>query len=147
MSSPEPSARRFAQQTSQEHVALDHKLEQLHRTTEQLQQLWLTWQEQLRQLLKFLQGHFAAEERGGYFCHVVQHAPWLKEQVDRLHAQHEQLHHQLDQLAARAEHAQVELLAPMVEQLAQWIHQLQQHEQQENRLLQEAFTQDMAEGD
>ncbi len=147
MNLPEPDARRFAQQTSQEHVALDHKLEQLERTTEQVQQFWSAWQEQLRQLLKFLQGHFAAEERGGYFCQVVQHAPWLKEQVDRLYAQHEQLQRQLSQAAAQAEHVQVELLAPLVEQLAQWTHQLQEHEQEENRLLQEAFTQDMAEGD
>ncbi len=147
MSSSESPAHRFAQQTSQEHVALDHKLEQLSRSTEQLQQLWASWQEQLRQLLKFLQGHFAAEERGGYFCQVVQHAPWLKEQVDRLHAQHEQLRHQLTQMAARAEHGQVELLAPLVEQLRSWTQLLEQHEEAENRLLQEAFTQDMAEGD
>ncbi len=147
MSSSEPSARRFAQQTSQEHVALDHKLEQLQHTTEQLQQHWSSWQEQLRQLLKFLQGHFAAEERGGYFCQVVQHAPWLKEQVDRLYAQHEQLHQQLNHMAAQAEHVQVELLVPLVERLGQWVQLLQQHEEEENRLLQEAFTQDMAEGD
>ena len=147
MSSPESSAHRFAQQTSQEHVALDRKLEQLGRSTEQLQQLWASWQEQLRQLLKFLQGHFAAEERGGYFGQVVQHAPWLKEQVDRLYAQHEQLHQQLAQMAARAEHGQVELLAPLVQQLHAWMQLLEQHEEAENHLLQEAFMQDMAEGD
>ena len=146
MTEPAP-ARQFARQTSAEHHALEGKLQRLAETTQGVQAQCKRWLDQLLGLRQFLQSHFAAEERDGYFGHVVQHAPWLKDQVDRLYAQHAQLAQALDQLTQSAQQLQDQHLSALAEQLAQWAEQLLRHEHAENRLLQEAFTQDTAEGD
>ncbi len=141
------SARRFAQQTSQEHRALEDRLRHLEHQAQQVQHTSGQLLQALEQLASFVRKHFEAEQRGGYFAQVVLHAPWLQGRVEELHAQHEQLLKQLENISSQVDQAVRHGLLPLLEQLAQWTDQIIKHEHAENRLLQEAFLQDTAEGD
>jgi len=101
----------------------------------------------LGQLGDQLVKHFAFEEAGGYFDEALLQAPRLVGRANDLVAQH-------PKMTARAQ----ELLQAGPQRAADWwdqttarvdafVKELLQHEQSENRLLQEAYSRDVAAGD
>lgn len=96
-----------------------------------------------------VESHFGHEERGGYFQEALARAPRYTAQAEALLNQHEALLEDVEKLRL--------LLRSGVESAAWWTRiesdfhkfatELLDHEHAENKLLQEAFTDDLGVGD
>lgn len=103
----------------------------------------------LREIGRILEGHFAAEEAGGYLASVVEAAPELAAQVDELRGQHAALRTQLETLVN-------DLTATPV-RFPDWdracvacgrlLNALRSHEHAENALVQMALETDVGDAD
>ena len=103
----------------------------------------------LRELRDFMQAHIVLEETDGYFHEAIAHAPRLKQWADTLRQEHSQLLLLLEQLMDHVEkgggtEAWWSRVAALYDEFAS---RQRDHEQNENHLLQEAYTQDTGTGD
>ena len=103
----------------------------------------------LNSLAAHLEIHFELEEEDEYFGYILNRAPHLSEQVDRLLHQHEILRSKVDQLVEMARQAldQKGSVAELAARFAEFRALREQHERAEIDLLQEAFTCDIGAGD
>lgn len=100
-------------------------------------------------LYEHIVAHFAHEERGGYLCEALERAPRLTEQAKQLLAQHETLNELLGELrnvAQRREDSELWWQA-LRDTFNQFSRELLRHEAAEDKLLQDAFNQDMGTAD
>jgi iron-sulfur cluster repair protein YtfE (RIC family) len=106
-------------------------------------------QECITTLCDHIRTHFEAEESGGYFAEAVLQAPRVSERVAALEAQHDQLREQIAQMSEFVQ--RFEATGEHWKELAEQVHQfsvaLMRHENQENELLQEVFTEDIGSKD
>ena len=93
--------------------------------------------------------HFAHEEDEGFFLQVEKRAPWFKERTDLLRQQHLEMSAALQQIFDSLQPAAAAELdaADVKERLFEFINQFREHEEEENRLLQEAFDRDVGSKD
>lgn len=98
----------------------------------------------IRQLLL---DHFAVEENGGYLSDVLEFAPQFAEQAAQLCGQHTSLLKTLDELETRLRKPESEACDSVSGEFETFIHDLQNHEHQENNMVQSAFNQDEGAGD
>jgi len=107
----------------------------------------------LLQLLKGLDSdmhhHFEMEEQGGFLDGALAHDPRLSAMAADLLRQHPMLSHDLKQLITTVENAPAEPAwrATFAEQLHGFINRLVEHERAENRLVQDAYHDDIGEVD
>lgn len=105
--------------------------------------------ETVNALCHHIQAHFEAEESKGYFAEAVLQAPRVSERVAALEAQHVLLREQLTKIAEVV--GAFEATGDDWKVLAEHIHQfsvdLMHHENKENELLQEVFTDDIGSKD
>jgi DnaK suppressor protein len=103
----------------------------------------------LGDLARELPEHFALEERGGYFADAVAAAPRLSRRAERLYREHAEFlreSRQLEQLA-RGAATRSELWDEIVRGWARLASRLAAHEQAENALVHEAFSEAPAAAD
>ena len=105
----------------------------------------------LRELRAYIQAHVVLEETEGYFHEAIAHAPRLKQRADTLQQEHPQLLLLLDQLIDHVDKGEGDgtdawwsRAAALYEEFG---NRQRDHEQNENHLLQEAYTQDTGTGD
>ena len=101
------------------------------------------------QLLDRLAAHFRNEEQGGYFDEVMAAAPRFHARVDLLVRQHCFLKELLESLRRRV-NAGARSQASWLEAQAifeRFLRNFQEHEAAETKLLQEAYTDDLGQGD
>ena len=95
-----------------------------------------------------LPAHFAFEEAGGYLCDALAVAPRLSKRAAHLHRDHREFAARFALLAASAREPQKtdaswELLVIAIQEFTE---ELRLHELEENRLIQEAFVDDLGGG-
>jgi hypothetical protein len=100
-------------------------------------------------LREHVEAHIALEESDGYFHEAIAHAPRLKARADRLQQDHPQLALLLDEIVAFAGSGDGSeswwlRLAALFEEFGR---RVRGHEQNENQLLQEAYTEDVGAAD
>jgi hypothetical protein len=103
----------------------------------------------MAELVALLQNHFAHEEDGGYFTELVEVYPRVAETVERLRQQHRTMlatvraiHGHLARTADR------ESCDPAIRRdFLQFVQQCDEHQHEENSLVQEAFCQDIGASD
>ncbi len=100
-------------------------------------------------LCEHIGAHFEAEESGGYFSEAVLQAPRVSERVAALKAEHDELRKQIAGLAdfVTGFDASSEHWKQLGEQVHQFSVELMHHENKENELLQEVFTEDIGSKD
>jgi hemerythrin-like domain-containing protein len=94
-------------------------------------------------LRKHLTEHFRLEEDNGYLDSVRQRQPSRGREIDVLKEEHRQLALALDALLGEAREAG-NLGDAFAEKVRAWVEQVRRHESHENRLVQEAFNQDIS---
>ena len=125
------------------HVTLMRELlglENLVRVPEKMEPNDTTYH--LVSLRQHLIDHFRFEEEDGVMDEVVRQEPRLSREIDQLKAQHQTLAAGLDALIAdaRSGHAGETAFAQRVRD---WVAGVRHHEAEENRILQDAYTQDV----
>jgi len=90
--------------------------------------------------------HFALEESGGYFGEALLHAPRLVSRANDLMAQHPKMTAQAKGLVQTGD-AATDWWAETEKRFQAFSRELLLHEQSEDRLLQEAYTNDIEAGD
>jgi hemerythrin len=90
--------------------------------------------------------HFEHEESGGYFAEAIEVAPRLSERANELLDQHPQMAAQLASLRRQAEKTDLDVLwwRELDERFYQFVECFQRHEEAENALLMDAYTDDIA---
>ena len=93
--------------------------------------------------------HFESEEADGYFGEVVLQAPRVSDRVTTLGAEHTLLREQLAAISETVEAFQGSETdwKTLGEELHQFSVELMRHENEENELLQEVFTEDLGSKD
>ncbi len=119
--------------------ALDHRLHSLRESVSDVSH-------ELGDLGYYLEEHFEAEEQGGYFRLVIERAPHLASRAGRLEVQHPDLMQQAHQLVERIS-ACLHETDQLQSGFEHFSKELAQHEQGENELLQDAYTQDIGSQD
>jgi len=99
----------------------------------------------LRQLAENLRKHFLHEEQGGYFAEVVEQAPRMQGEIDRLLVQHEEFSRDLDAMCriANSGDAAGAWWFDLAERFEEFVERFIDHEHAENGLLQEAYGRDI----
>ena len=89
--------------------------------------------------------HFASEETGGYFDEIIEIAPRLSGEADRLQHEHAELLEVAEQLADNIRHAQNSPIwwKAIRFDFESFIRRCEEHEAAENRLVQDAYLQDI----
>jgi hypothetical protein len=90
--------------------------------------------------------HFRGEESGGYFTEALEIAPHLREQVERLLAQHSQMTAQLTELEQQARRTPATAAGwqELESQFADFLHVFEAHEAEESRVMHAAFSNDLS---
>ncbi len=103
----------------------------------------------MEKVVEYLQEQFDIEERDGYLHEVLDQFPNWHPQVKHLQQEHRHLHRQFVEIRDRLESTPVDsaMSQEMRRQLGDWIDSFRQHQERENRLLQDAFTIDLGVGD
>jgi iron-sulfur cluster repair protein YtfE (RIC family) len=106
-------------------------------------------QETVHALCHHIQTHFETEESEGYFAEALMQAPRVSERVAALKAQHVQLREQLAKIAeiVGAFKATGDDWKVLAEHIHHFSVDLMHHENSENELLQEVFTDDIGSKD
>lgn len=99
----------------------------------------------LRQLAENLRKHFLHEEQGGYFAEVVEQAPRMEAEVNRLLVQHEEFSRDLDAMCRIANSGDVSgaWWFDLATRFEEFVERFFDHEHSENGLLQEAYGRDI----
>lgn len=99
----------------------------------------------LGELSELLQRHFAREEEGGYYQDIVEMSPRFSSQVDELREQHGTLLDSVAQLRLHVNCAPDASLwwRAIRYDFAEFARLCREHEQQEHKLVQLAYTQDI----
>lgn len=136
----------IAERIRQEHDALRDKLRQIHAVlagreidADEIAIL-------LHEFQSALAVHFSNEEETeGFFESVTVHAPRLRHQADRLCTEHEALLHQAGDLCrfAAAGSPSMAWWRELNTRCHEFSRQLMQHENEESRLLQQAYQEDI----
>jgi iron-sulfur cluster repair protein YtfE (RIC family) len=132
-----------------DHQRLREVLHQIHSALVRRQAGWLEIQTMLPRLAREIESHFIREEDGGYFLEVVEVAPQLSSQVDRLRGQHVELLEFVRRLAevAAATRFSESSWRDFSANYEDFAHRFLEHEVDEKALLHEAYNQDIgAEG-
>ncbi len=103
----------------------------------------------LGQLGHQLTKHFQSEEAGGYFAEALHEAPRLFERANALMVQHPKMTKRSRMLAGAADpETEPDLWwEQTAERFAAFRAELREHEREEDRLIQEAFTRDIGSHD
>lgn len=98
------------------------------------------------ELMGKVQDHFDHEENEGFFDQIGERAPWLQNRAESLKEQHPLLAESLDELAAGLQRgdASEQWWNDAAERFAGFMEQFRLHEEDEHRLIQEAFDRDVA---
>ena len=106
-------------------------------------------QEAITSLCEHIGNHFEAEESGGYFEEAVLQAPRVSERVAALKDQHAQMREQITKMVEFV--GSFQGTSDHWKELGEHVHRfsvdLMQHENKENELLQEVFTDDIGSKD
>jgi MoxR-like ATPase len=101
----------------------------------------------LDDLMDYVAGHFAAEERpDGFFDSVIQHAPQHASRIAELRAEHVAMTAQLEKLRAKIEPPYGPASDELVASIAELVQALRTHERREGSLLQEVYERDLGIG-
>ena len=106
-------------------------------------------QDLMNEMTDVVAAHFRHEEEAGYLSEALQRAPHLRPRADRLLEQHIDLQESAEMLRLLI-HSGVESPAwwnRVVDDFATFRDRLLEHEDAENRLVQDAFNQDIGVGD
>jgi iron-sulfur cluster repair protein YtfE (RIC family) len=142
---PTITSHETVEKIKQEHDALREKFRQIHDVlsgpeivAEQIATL-------LRELQNALQVHFSNEELGGFFDEVTARAPRLTVRADQLCTEHEQLLHRATELCEFAETDGPSLAwwRELSSRCHEFSKQMMHHESEENKLLQQAYQDDI----
>ncbi len=103
----------------------------------------------LDELVERISTHFAHEEHGGYYSHVVEVAPWRIPAVNELKRQHADLLRIALRIAQGARMANESLLwcEAVRKEFNEFLRRCVEHEARENRLVQEIYVLDIAASD
>jgi len=103
----------------------------------------------LDELVEKLAEHFAHEERGGYYSHVLEIAPWRAAAVKELERQHADLYKSVARVAqgARSADGSAQSWAVIRKDFNEFLRRCVEHESKEKRLIQETFLLDVAAAD
>jgi hemerythrin len=103
----------------------------------------------LDELVERISTHFAHEEQGGYYSHVVEVAPWRIPAVNELKRQHADLLRIALRIAQGARMANESLLwcEAVRKEFNEFLRRCVEHEARENRLVQEIYALDIAASD
>ncbi|REK25107.1 MAG: hemerythrin domain-containing protein [Planctomycetota bacterium] len=103
----------------------------------------------LEDLCGHMLAHFDHEESDGHFSEIVQKAPWLTDRVDNLRVEHDRFRERLDAMSRFAQEGDGSEAwrCEMEDQFCEFTRVFLIHEEAENRLFQEAFSQDIGTGD
>jgi iron-sulfur cluster repair protein YtfE (RIC family) len=103
----------------------------------------------LARLRSELLEHFHHEETGGYFVHVIEAAPRLKDRVDVLLRQHPELRQRIDRLQdlARRTPPDEAWWEVITLEFSDFYDEFDEHERGETVLLQKAYTDDIGVSD
>lgn len=101
----------------------------------------------VRSLRTTLAEHFQNEECDGYLSSALQIAPRFTEKADELQGQHSKFLEMLDEFASRLDDCGFECWDDVGKQVESFVSDLQQHETEENRIMQSAFNDDVGSGD
>lgn len=134
---------------AEEHESLANLYAQILHTLEAAPRQALPAMSLLDDLVERLLDHFAHEEQGGYYSHIVELAPWRASTVDELKRQHAVLLRLVVRIARMAQLADKSNAWSEVvhEDFAEFLRRVVEHEAQENRLVQEVYILDVAAAD
>lgn len=90
--------------------------------------------------------HFRLEEQGGYMDVVKRRQPLLERTIQHLAAEHPQLLQSLDAIVRDASRATA-IDDRLRREITDWMEGIHQHEDRENRLIEEAFDLDIGPSD
>jgi hypothetical protein len=93
-----------------------------------------------------LLAHFRFEEQNGYMDAIRRREPRLERAIQELLEEHRVLKDQLDELIAATQTGK-DQDAALPDGVHKWIQHLRRHEAAENRLMEEAYTQDIGSED
>lgn len=98
----------------------------------------------IERLQIILSKHFAHEEEAGYVAGAAELAPRLSKVAERLLSEHDQLCTDLDEVEEIARSAQADVdVRAFRREAREWIRNMRKHEQDENRLIQRAYAEDL----
>lgn len=103
----------------------------------------------MAELVTLLQTHFAHEEEGGYFTELVEERPRLTETVERLRQQHRTMLVTVRTIHSRLTHvADCGQCDPNIRgDFLKFVRQCDEHQHEENGLVQKAYCQDIGTSD
>ena len=103
----------------------------------------------LDELVERIAEHFAHEEQGGYYFHVVEVAPWRTPAVEELKREHAELLRITVRIAQGVRMANESLLwcVAVRKEFSEFLRRCMEHEARENRLVQETYMVDLAAAD
>ena len=135
-------------QALDEHAQLRHFLSSIRATLAVRQSSSGVIAAMFAELAIHVQRHFEHEEEGGYFAEALELAPRLSERADELLAQHPDLAAQLCVLQEYANENDASDLwwQQFQETFDEFFHRFQAHEEAENALLHQAYSEDLGEG-
>jgi iron-sulfur cluster repair protein YtfE (RIC family) len=129
----------------QEHDVLRDKVHQIHAVLAEPKPTRDEIHTLLREFLNALIVHFWNEEDEGFFLEVTDNAPHLAGQADRLCVEHKQLLREVDELCRFAAAGSPSMV--WWRELSARCHEvsrrLMRHEREENKLLQQAYQDDL----
>ena len=143
------------QQALEEHRNLDREIEILKlRLGAPAENSIAKWMghciEHFRHFHTLLRRHMEMEEKGGFMQVVRERRPSLDTVIDRLQGEHTTMRHicnGIEVFLERCTEPTVDDAAVVREKTEALLAELHRHESEENKLVQEAFTQDIGAGD
>ena len=98
-----------------------------------------------RSLIEHLRVHFEHEENDGFFASITRHAPWLADRSTAVENQHPKLMAELETFAAQtggAGDGDQDWWHKRDQEFRAFVGNFEKHEEEEHRLLQEAYDRD-----
>lgn len=141
-----------ASESLAEHQALMRKIEEIRTFWREVCEqgvgpLCSEMADRVGEIRQLLVDHFASEEDGGYLGKVLELAPHFSEQAEELCAQHAAFLRALQDLETRLRKPEFADWDSASSEFETLIHDLEDHEHQENNIVQSAFNQDVGAGD
>ena len=148
MSSPTPESRNF-DPVLQGHRELHALLNAIHKALAEKTATVAEVSDLIAQLGDRLVKHFAMEEDGGYFSEALLRAPQLVAKANQLLAQHPKICSQAKSLAVELQAAPTNegWWTKTAQVFGEFRDELLRHERQEDRLIQDAYVQDVGSHD
>ena len=142
---PTIASREVFEAIKQEHEALREKFRQIHDVLAGPEIAADEMVRLLRELKNALAVHFSNEESDGFFGEVTTRAPRLAGRADQLCLEHEQFLHKATELCRLAEAGSSSMAwwRELSSRCHKFSKQLMHHESEENKLLQQAYQDDI----